>query len=80
MKRKVLNLAVIMVIPAALLAFIPCSSTAKSQTAAPESMQGGVVVDAALSFATVQSVNASNRTMRFGTRTAICSPMSAGRT
>ena len=63
MKSKVLKLVAIMVIPAALLAFIPSSSTAKSQTAVPESLQGGVVVDAALSFATVQSVNASSRTM-----------------
>jgi hypothetical protein len=63
MKRKVLKLAAMMVIPAALLAFTSCSSTPKPQTAAPEAMRGGVVIDVATAIATVQSVAASNRTV-----------------
>lgn len=60
MKRNILKLAAMMVIPAALLAFTSCSSTPKPQTAAPEAMQGGVVIDEVSAIATVHSVNAGD--------------------
>jgi hypothetical protein len=63
MKRTVLKLAAMMVVPATLLAFTSCSSTPKSQTAVPAAMRGGVVIDTALAVVTVQSVDASNRTV-----------------
>jgi len=63
MKRKVLKLAAMMVIPAALLAFTSCSSTPKPQTAAQEAMRGGVVIDEVSAIATVQSINTSDRTV-----------------
>ena len=62
MKRKLLNLAALMVIPAALLALTSCSSAPKSQ-AAPEVMRGGAVIDTATAIATVQSVDAGTRTV-----------------
>ena len=52
-----------LLIPAALLAFTSCSSTPKPQTAAQEAMRGGAVIDVVSAIATVQSVNASNRTV-----------------
>lgn len=63
MKKQILKLTVMLLMPAALLAFTSCSSTPKSQTADQDVMRGGVVVDVASSFATVQSVTASNRTV-----------------
>jgi hypothetical protein len=63
MKKQVLKLTAMLLLPAALLAFNGCSSTPKSQAAAPQAMRGGIVIDAASAVATVQSVNASNRTV-----------------
>ena len=64
MKKTILKLAAMLLMPAALLAFTSCSSTPKPQTAAgQEAMRGGVVIDEVSAIATVQSVNASNRTV-----------------
>ena len=63
MKKIILKLGAMMVIPAALLVFTSCSSTPKPQTAAPEAMRGGAVIDTASAIATVKSVDASNRTV-----------------
>ncbi len=49
-----------LLIPTVLLAFTSCSST---PTAAPELKQGGILIDGASAIATVQSVNASDRTV-----------------
>ena len=61
MKKQILKLTVMLLMPAALLVFTGCSSTPKSQTAVSEAMRGGVVMDVVSAVATVQSVNASNR-------------------
>ncbi len=71
-KTSLLKLAVALVVPALLpLALTSCSSTPKSESAAesssaatsPEIVRGGVVVDALTGTATVQSVNAADRTV-----------------
>ncbi len=73
MKNKMVKLAMTLVIPAMLpVAMTSCSSTPKSETTAadsstsasgPEIARGGVVVDALTGTATVQSVNAADRTV-----------------
>jgi hypothetical protein len=73
MKNKMMGLAMTLVIPAILpLTLTSCSSTPKSETTAAESStsasgleiaRGGVVVDARTSTATVQSVNAADRSV-----------------
>ena len=66
MKNNMLKLATTLIVPAMLLlAMTSCSSTPKSETAAagPEITRGGVVVDALTSTATVQSVNAADRSV-----------------
>ncbi len=62
MKRQLLKLAGLVLIPAALLAFTSCSSAPKSQSG-PEVMRGRAVIDTATAIATVQSVDASTRTV-----------------
>ena len=62
MKKQILKLTAMLLMPAALLAFTGCSSTPKPQTAAgQEAMRSGVVIDEVSAVATVQSINASNR-------------------
>ncbi len=62
MKKIILKLGAMLLMPAALLVFTSCSSTPKPQTAAgQEAMRGGVVIDEVSAIATVQSVDASNR-------------------
>lgn len=73
MKNIMMKLAATLVIPAMLpLTMTSCSSTPKSETAAadsslsasgPEIARGGVVVDALTGTATVQSINAADRTV-----------------
>jgi hypothetical protein len=67
MKKIILKLAVTMVVPAALLALTSCSSTpepaASSDSTLPEGVRGGIVLDAATATATVQSINAADRTV-----------------
>lgn len=72
MKNKLIKLATTLVIPAILPVLLTsCSSTPKSETAAdssasasgPEIARGGIVVDAITGTATVQSVNAADRTV-----------------
>jgi hypothetical protein len=62
MKRQLLKLAGLVLIPAALLAFTSCSSAPKSQSG-PQAMRGRAVIDTATAIATVQSVDASTRTV-----------------
>ncbi len=74
MKTKILNLAAMMVVPAALVAFTSCSSTSNPQTetmnagaedsaGSPQISRGGVVLTALTGSATVQSIDAANRTV-----------------
>ncbi len=63
MKNTMMKLVATMLIPAALLVFTSCSTTPRSQTAAPEAARGSVVVDTATAIANVQSVNANTRTV-----------------
>jgi len=52
--------AAMMLMPAALLALASCSSTSNSQS---DDLRGKLVVDAATATATVQSINAADRTV-----------------
>jgi hypothetical protein len=61
MKRTILKLAAMIMIPAALLAFSSCSSAPKPQTAG--TTRGDVVIDEVSAIATVHSVNASDHTV-----------------
>ena len=71
MKKTNLKLAAMLVLPGVLLVIASCSSTPKNQTAVfsdkpinvPGVERGGVVLDAVTATATVQSVNATNRTV-----------------
>jgi hypothetical protein len=66
MKTKILKLAAMMVAPAAMLALTSCSSTpasTSSDATMPDGVRGGIVLDAASSTATVQSINAADRTV-----------------
>jgi len=67
MKTKITNLAALILLPAALLTFTSCSSTPKqpdeTMTSLPEGMHGGVALDTQSATATVQSVNATDRTV-----------------
>ncbi|MGO8838008.1 MAG: hypothetical protein ACLQAH_04595 [Limisphaerales bacterium] len=63
MKKQILKLSAMFLIPAVFLAFTSCSSTPQSQTASDLAMRGGVVVDVVTATATVQSVNAGDRTV-----------------
>ena len=71
MKKKLLKLAAMMLVPAALLACTGCSSTpnksacnATCNAALPSDvLRGGVVLDAVTATATVQSINAADRTV-----------------
>ncbi len=69
MKNKILKLAVMLAIPAAVMTFTSCSSTPNTQNdtmngaASPDAMRGRVVLDAMTGTATVQSINADDRTV-----------------
>jgi hypothetical protein len=71
MKKQILKSAAILLLPAVLLSLASCSSTPKDQTGtapenaatAPNIERGGVVLDAMTVTATVQSINAEDRTV-----------------
>jgi hypothetical protein len=74
MKSQIMNLVTMMVIPAALLAFTSCSSTSEPQTEPSyspvenspnltETGRGGVVLEAAKSEFTVESISVGDRTV-----------------
>ena len=71
MNKQILNLTAMLLLPVALLALAGCSTTPKDQTAVatgnaagnPAAIRGGVVIDVVTGTATVQSVNASDRTV-----------------
>src|SRR5947209_7020218 len=74
MKNKTKKFVSMMVIPAALLAVTSCSSTSEPKTEAKysdidspklsETGRGGVVIEAAKSVYTVESVDAGERTVK----------------
>jgi len=64
MKKQHLNLIAWLLLPATLLVLAGCASTPKDQTAAAtDNARGGVIIDAVTGTATVQAVNAADRTV-----------------
>jgi hypothetical protein len=62
MKNKILKLAAVMAAPLALLALAACSSTSDTDTGS-DSSRARIVLNSATSTATVQSINAADRTV-----------------